>query len=159
MSIRPHGIARSIPMKLSSLALTIGLLLTGAVSAAEDADKKELEKLKGTWTITSDERGSPPVAKEKNPRVIVAGNQFTTEFQDKVIRKGTLKLDPTQNPRAIDVTYTEGEFKGKTLHGIYTLEKDIWTICYSRPGEERPRELPKKPGKTQILLTLKRGIP
>jgi uncharacterized protein (TIGR03067 family) len=146
-------------MRLHALiALTIGLLPAAGVRA-DDASKKELDKLQGAWTIVSDERDGKPVAADQGARVTMSGDRFSTEKGDKVLRRGTLKLDPAKTPKTVDVTYTEGEFKGRTLLGVYNLEGDTWKICYGLPGEERPRMVPDKAGKGQVLLTLQRAKP
>lgn len=143
---------------LALMALVAALLLVAGVPAQDDA-RKELDKLQGTWMILADEREGNPVATDRDAVVRMRDDQFTTQSGSKVLRRGTLKLDPSKSPKEIDVTYTEGEFEGKTLKGIYTLEGDNWKICYGLPGEERPREIPRKTGKGQMLLTLQRGKP
>src|SRR5262249_55559147 len=132
-----------------------GLVLATNVPA-EDS-KKELDKLQGNWTIVSDDREGKPAATDRDAMVTVREDQFTTKSGSKVLRTGTLKLDPSKSPKEIDVTYTEGEFKGQTLKGVYTLEGDSWKICYGLPGGDRPRSVPQKAGKGQMLLTLQRG--
>jgi uncharacterized protein (TIGR03067 family) len=89
----------------------------------------------------------------------VAGNKFTTKAGDRTLRAGTLEVDPAQKPKHIDVTYSEGPFKGKTLHGVYALEGGTWQILYSLLGKDRPLALAGTAGEGQVLLILKREKP
>jgi uncharacterized protein (TIGR03067 family) len=150
---------------LSALALVLALGASPYVVQArqapdkEVAAKKEFEKLQGNWRMVSVECAGKPQETPKDALATVAGDQFTTKSGKEVVRAGTLKLDPTQKPKAIDATYTAGPDKGQTFQGIYELEGDTWKICYSAPGKERPKALPDKQGTAYLLLVLKREKP
>ncbi|GEM_PF-5896652 len=75
-------------------------------------------------------------------------------------REFSIKLDPTKNPKAIDMTALDGEFKGDTNPAIYQLEGDTLKLCMSNePGNnKRPTELASKEGSKLLLMTLKRSI-
>jgi uncharacterized protein (TIGR03067 family) len=75
---------------------------------------------------------------------------------DKVFGGGTIKLDPTKKPRAIGVTFTEGEHKGETRLGNYEIEIDVFRVCLARVGGERPAEFTARPGSGRILIVYKR---
>jgi uncharacterized protein (TIGR03067 family) len=75
---------------------------------------------------------------------------------DKVIAEATVKLDPTNKPKAIDVTFTAGEKKGKTVLGIYEIEPDTFRVCVARPGDRRPADFSAKVGSGRTLLVYKR---
>jgi uncharacterized protein (TIGR03067 family) len=143
-------------MRRNGLIVVAGALLLAGPLGAQESAKDELAKLQGAWKIVTHERDGKPVATDKNARVVMNGNKFVTKAGDKVLREGTLKLDPAQKPPAIDVTYTEGPFKGQTLKGVYELDGDSWKICYGEPGEERPKQIPARAGKGQLLLILER---
>jgi uncharacterized protein (TIGR03067 family) len=68
----------------------------------------------------------------------------------------TTKLDPTQNPMTIDVTFTEGDLKGKTSLGIYKIEGDLLTICRSAPDQARPTEFASLPGSGHTPMSYQR---
>jgi uncharacterized protein (TIGR03067 family) len=57
----------------------------------------------------------------------------------------TYKLDPSKNPKEIDITE-----KGKTVLGIYAIDGDTLTICVSESF--RPTELKDGPGCTFFVL-------
>ncbi len=132
------------------LVVTAGWLLA-ADTPQDAAAKKELESFQGDWIVASAERDGKPDETRKDAQVTIAGNQFTRTTKSLTV-KGTLKLDPSKTPKTIDVTYADGPDKGITLQGIYKLEKDTWTMCFSA----RPTEFTSKPGPGQLLVVLKR---
>ena len=60
--------------------------------------------------------------------------------------KGTFKVDPTREPKALDLTDTFGADAGKTFLAIYALEGDRLTFCAADAGQERPAEFRTRPG-------------
>ena len=58
----------------------------------------------------------------------------TARSEGKVFIAGTTAIDPTASPMTIDVTFAEGDAKGKTALGIYKLDGDLLTICRAGPG-------------------------
>jgi len=73
-----------------------------------------------------------------------------------VINEGTVKLDPTKKPKAIDITFTAGERKGQMVLGIYEIEGDTFRVCVARPGDERPAEFSAKAGSGRTLVAYQR---
>jgi uncharacterized protein (TIGR03067 family) len=76
--------------------------------------------------------------------------------EGKVIISSTTKIDPARKPMTIDVTYTEGDSKGRTALGIYKIEGEILTICRTAPDKPRPTEVASQPGSGHPLMTYKR---
>jgi internalin A len=138
-------------MRLRALMLVV---LVGSLIAADDPKdvaKKELESLQGDWIVASAEQNGKPDETRKDAQVTIAGNQFTRATKSLTV-KGTLQLDPSKNPKALDLTYADGPDKGTMLQGIYKLEKDTWTMCLAA----RPTEFSSKPSTGQLLIVLKR---
>jgi uncharacterized protein (TIGR03067 family) len=75
------------------------------------------------------------------------------------IDKGTVKLDPTKTPKAMDVTGTEGPNKGKTFLAIYELKGDTLRICYDLGGKARPAAFESPEKAPLFLVTYKRSKP
>jgi uncharacterized protein (TIGR03067 family) len=114
--------------------------------------KADATALKGTWEVVSSQfdGNDLPTA----GRTLVFGDkEFTAYVGDKKGRTLTLALEPTTNPKRIDLD--KGGKDGKAF-GIYALEKDELKICYGEPGAERPRAFESKAGSRVFLLVLKR---
>ena len=69
----------------------------------------------------------------------------------------TLKLDATQKPRAVDLTYTKGPNTGKVELAIYALEGDTLRICINeKKGGARPTEFVSTKANEFSLAVLKK---
>jgi len=148
-------------MRLHAL-LIVGAGLLIAADDKGDAAKKDAEKLQGTWKLVSLEVDGKKATKgeiKQEQKMVVEGDKFSSTVDDKHSFKGTFKLDPTKKPKAVDVQVTEGDFKGKTLLGIYDVEKDSLRACYAPPGKERPAEFDSKAGSGLYLYVYKRAKP
>ena len=149
-------------MKLVLTALSVALLL--AAEDKQDDAKKDQEALQGAWKVISSEAGGKDQTEEfKDHLLVFEGATFALKKGDEVGLKGTFKLDPSEKPRAIDITITEGGQegdKGKVLHGIYELDKGTLKWCTAEPGgTDRPKEFSTKEGINHMLVTLKKDRP
>jgi uncharacterized protein (TIGR03067 family) len=74
----------------------------------------------------------------------------------KVFIASTTKIDPTDNPATIDITFSSGEVKGGTALGIYKIEDGVLTICRADPGQARPAVFSSDPGNGWTLMSYRR---
>jgi len=135
------------------LVLGIGLALSFA-QAAEEPQKK----LRGTWTATKAERDGKAADDIVGHRLSFTGNRFQILSKDgKPLYAGTIRVEPSKKPRAIDFEHTEGVLKGKAWKGIYVLDGDTLTICDNAPNLDkgRPAALEAKSGSGYVLITFK----
>ena len=121
--------------------------------------EEEIAKFQGTWKQIGYERDGvrEPIDDEKDwdPRSTFHGSTFVVEIADGSIPiRGTFKLDPTKDPKAIDYTDTHGADAGKTFLAIYSLEGDRLIFCAASEGQERPTEFKTKSG--EVLRTCQR---
>jgi uncharacterized protein (TIGR03067 family) len=139
------------PVLLAALPV---LLLTA--QASDDA-AKEYARFDGIWKFASIHVAgkSLPAEAFKDSRLILRGNRWTLKEADSSTG-GTYKVDVSRKPRHIDVTFTEGPEKGKTMLGIYELDGDTYRVCFALGGKDRPTAFASKPGSQQILEVLKR---
>jgi uncharacterized protein (TIGR03067 family) len=145
--------------------VAIVCLFVGIRSQAADGDAKEqavakdLQAFKGTWRLSSKEEDGKKFSEEEIKDVIAtndgAGN-VSVRRGGKVFNEGTVKLDPTQKPKAIDVTFIGGERKGQMILGIYEIDADAFRVCVARPGDERPADFSAKSGSGRTLIVYKR---
>src|SRR5262249_19026233 len=126
-----------------------------------DAVAREMEKFQGTWRQIAHERdgvADPPDERGWEPRVTFTGDTFMVTLADgSTAIKGTFKLDPTQEPKAVDWTDTFGPDEGRTFLAIYSLEGDRWVFWAVDEGQERPTEFRAGPG--QDLRVNQREVP
>ena len=133
------------------LVLAVGLLL--AADAKEDAAKKELKKLEGTWQVVSMEMDGQKQSEDdaKQFKVIIKENKYTLKMGDNAINQGTFTIDATKKPKTIDIKPTEGDNAGQTMLGIYEQDGDTQKTCYAQPDKKRPTKFSSDDGQTLIV--------
>lgn len=118
-------------------ALGFSLLLLGSAQTDDpNALKKEMELLKGKWSLNGEVQFA--IYGDESFEISIAGNHIN----------GARKIDPTKKPK--EITLTPDNTK-KPLYGIYELKGDTLTLCI---GEKRPTQFKANPGVT--LWELKR---
>jgi uncharacterized protein (TIGR03067 family) len=122
--------------------------------------QSDAEKMAGIWKCESANNDGKPLADEivRELRLtLTKDGGYKTERGKQVLFDSTYKLDGGQKSKQIDMIGTEGENRGKTAQGIYALDGDTLTICYTMPGGERPKEFESKPGSKATLVVWKRA--
>jgi uncharacterized protein (TIGR03067 family) len=145
--------------------LAIVCLIAGVGVRAADGDAKEaavtkdLEAFKGSWRLISREADGKKSSEEWIKDVTMTSDglgKFSVRRGGKVVAEATGKLDPTAKPKAVDVTFTAGEHKGKTVLGIYEVEGDTFRVCVARPGGGRHAAFSAEAGSGRTLVVYKR---
>ncbi len=133
-------------MKTTCLPLlTLAFLFVTAAPAQDDV-KKELDRLKGKWTVVSVERDGKALANFKDGVRTMDGEKYTLAPKTGAALMGTFKIDPGKKPKVMDMMPADGQYKGKTLLGIYELDGDTLKICFGEPGKDRPSEFTSTAG-------------
>jgi uncharacterized protein (TIGR03067 family) len=136
--------------------LTVAILVVGAVSAqGQDDGKKELEKLKGTWTVTEMIRDGKENANAKDDTATFDGTKLTIKTKTGG-HLATVKLDAGKKPMVMDMTPDDGAMKGKVHLGIFEISGDTLKMCFSLPDKPRPASFESKEGSGTMSITLKR---
>jgi RNA polymerase sigma factor (sigma-70 family) len=94
-------------------------------------ERTDREKLQGTWVLVSEEiDGQPVTDNQRTPiRLVFAGDGVTYRVGDGM-QEGTYQLDPTQSPRALDVTLG-GQM---VIAFIYEVTDTRLTLCWIKGG-------------------------
>jgi uncharacterized protein (TIGR03067 family) len=124
------------------------LLALVALGTDEDASRRDLEKMQGDWAATEMTSDGVKLAADDAQALFrtIKGDKYTVFRFDRPIGKGTLKLDATKMPRAIDVVPDAAGGKGKPMLGIYRIDGDKLELCFAGPGKERPTSFESKEG-------------
>jgi uncharacterized protein (TIGR03067 family) len=141
---------------MSGLILVSALVTAAFAQPAQEAQKQ----LQGAWTATQAERDGKPADDVVGHRLSFTGNRFQIQSKDgKLLYTGTVRMDPSAKPAAIDFTHTDGTLKGKAWKGIYALEGDTLKICDNAPDLDkgRPAAFEAKSGSGYVLVTFKRA--
>jgi uncharacterized protein (TIGR03067 family) len=159
--MRPEG---GRPTKLEStpgsgLILAVWKRSRPAEGAKEVAIRKDRERLKGTWRSVSYARDGRVVDPDQLKGVVAifeADGVVTARAGDRIIVRAASTIDPTSSPRAIDLTFTEGDDKGRTSLGIYEIDGDTFRLCRATPGQPRPSAFASEPGSGLALMSYRR---
>src|SRR5260370_14977966 len=148
-------------MKRLLLVLSVMGLVRPEERRGEDADKQDLEKLQGTWTMAALEVDGKPVPEEKlkSSTLTIKGDKYIIKVKDDT-HETIIKLDPAKKPKEIDMTFTEGANKDNVLKGIYEIDGDTFKICRALlPDKNRPTEFGTWPDTGVFLVTCHRQAP
>jgi uncharacterized protein (TIGR03067 family) len=153
-------------MRQHALALGVGLWFVGlgsllaAGDAKDEAIKKDRKKYEGTWQVVSLEIDGNQTGEADAKKITVingADGTWAVEAEGNAVFRGTSIIDPTKKPKAVDLTVTEGQDKGKTLLGIYEFSgDDTRKVCLAPAGKGRPTEFAAPSGSGHILAVLQR---
>jgi uncharacterized protein (TIGR03067 family) len=135
---------------LMLVPLCLAIVLTA--ETARSGDKKEQEKLEGTWSLMK-VTGGKTERKDKETKITFKGDKVTFKAGEEV----TYSVDPTKKPKELNV-HIEKDGKKVTMKGIYELDGDTLKICHfqgdKKSMEGRPKELVAND--ETILAVLKR---
>lgn len=124
----------------------------GAKPDKDGAERAELERLKGVWLQAGDD-----VPAENVPaRLVYTGREFVGRLGDKVLFRGRVALDPTADPRTIDLTVESAPGQSRTMKGVYVLDDTTYKGVLAAPGKERPTRLTPEPDSGQKPFHLER---
>lgn len=132
-------------MKLQVLIPGMLVLMLAADTEKQEATKKEMEKLQGTWVWKTTEtfgRAAPFWYPAKSFRVEGHKIVLMTDGKEVAETECTFKVDPSQKPKALDLIIKTGR-KTRTTKCIYTLDGDELKICLE--GVDKPEEELKRP--------------
>jgi uncharacterized protein (TIGR03067 family) len=122
------------------------LALTPAAGPLGEAAKKELAALEGNWALVRFERrGTVPEA--DRPVLTIKGSKWSMpdlggDFE-------VIALDPTADPKLIDLRGPSNDGKTRDREGIYKVDGDTLTVvAYARADKKRPTtfDTPTDPG-------------
>jgi uncharacterized protein (TIGR03067 family) len=116
-------------------------------------------ELAGTWQAVSyalDGKEATSADMQKVQLIIDGGGNAKALNEGKVFVASVLEIDPIHSPTTMDLTFTEGDSKGKKSLGIYKIEDNLLTICRAAPDKPRPTAFSSKPDSGQTLMTYRR---
>jgi uncharacterized protein (TIGR03067 family) len=136
----------------------IGLLaiVMSAAAGAQAGLSKELTALQGNWVTTMLNGEAVPA----NPEVMLAvdKDKYAQSVDGQVIERGSIKLDASKKPVAIDLIITEGTDAGKTQLGVIDIAEKTIRFKLSRPGETtRPGDFEPADGFDVFVFNKKAG--
>ena len=134
-------------MKSCVLAVFSVMLLAAADNSKDAAVQKDLENFQGVWTVESMELNGKPLSEERRAKIklTITGEKFTFETGIDS-HEGLYKIDPTKDPRELNIVITRGDEKGKVYLVIYKFEDGKMIECMRQDNKSRPSQFTGKAG-------------
>jgi uncharacterized protein (TIGR03067 family) len=157
--ITSRSFSETVPAQAASeqpMAHAVVMLLwLVSMGASGPGDLQEtLERLQGTWVLTSLEGEGLPSGVHVG--LVFNGDKYHGLRNGTIDERGTIKLDIAAGQMAIDLVISEGKYAGKTQLGLVNIAGDSMTLVLAEPGATvRPAALTQSP----LGLTKLRPIP
>jgi uncharacterized protein (TIGR03067 family) len=116
-----------------------------------------MSQLDGVWTCEGATVNGRKLDESVTASLKLAlnGTQYTTKRGDEVLFDSTYSIDTSKNPPHIDMVGI-GELAGKIGEGIYQVDGDRLTMCYTMPGQRRPVAFASEEGSEAFLMIWQR---
>jgi uncharacterized protein (TIGR03067 family) len=126
----------------------VAVLSIGADAAKDAAVRNDLENFQGTWTVESMDLDGKPLAEEKQQKIKleIKGEDFRFYGAEGGSEPGLYKIDPTKDPKELDIVITEGKDKGKVYLVIYKFDSGKMIQCMELDNKARPKTFTGKAG-------------
>ena len=133
------------------------LRLRAGSGAKEAAAADPLAPLQGTWEIVSFEQNGSAAPQDDvaGITVIITGSAYKLINKDNV-SKGTFTLDPSKDPKQMDVRHQSESGNEQSMLAIYEVTSDTMRVCYNPDGGSRPTSFSTKPDSGHISVVYKR---
>jgi uncharacterized protein (TIGR03067 family) len=126
----------------------------------KEQPRKDAENLQGAWRPVRSEQGALDDTWEvEDHRIVFEKDAFTLKKGDKILLKGTFKLDITKYPKTIDIAITEGGHKEKLMLGIWEMVEGELRWCVAELGKDRPKAFATDKGRTDRLARFTKDKP
>jgi uncharacterized protein (TIGR03067 family) len=138
------------------LVLTAAVVALAADPPEDHANKKDLTRLQGVWQLRHTKEDGEDSAMPSGAWVdiVISGSKFALVLGHIAAVSGSLTLDATKEPPAIDVAFEQDKV---FLCGIYEVKEGTLRICFTdKKGKQRPKEFDAKKGSPYTLWVLKR---
>jgi uncharacterized protein (TIGR03067 family) len=147
-----------MPRRLAALCLLLTPLAAHALQSADERVKREEEKLAGTWRVVSVEADGQalPAKQFRGLKMTFKAGKFTAQREQGDKQEGTYKLDPSKNPKRIDIARKDGPPEGRNQLAIYSLAGNTLKICSDNSDKDRPDGFTTRGKEGRVLMTLRR---
>ena len=150
---------KHIAVALLVVLWSVSIVFGAETKTTQPSDAKDAVAIQGTWLPSAAELAGKKYPDEvrKSIKLVIKDDTYAVTVGQAPPDRGTVKLDPSASPKAIDIAGTEGPNKGKTFLAIYELSGDTLRICYDLSGQSRPGEFRTEPNTALFLVTYQRA--
>lgn len=144
-------------MLTKSIWLVPVAVLALAQGGADDKAKMDLERLQGVWVMHALEINGKLESRIQDTVLTIKKDEYKIATKGKDRPGFRIKLDPTKDPKWIDMIQTQPDGTEKVVKGIYSIENDTFKMCRGlEPTQERPNQLATWPNTNYFVVTWKK---
>lgn len=126
-----------------------------------EAAKKELKQLEGKWRVVKGANSTGEMdldPKESEFFMVFKGGDVTFEFREKKETIRITAIDPSTDPKCIDLLEKREGRPDRTLEGVFKIDGDKLLLALSFPKDvkQRPVSFDKPTDARTLVYTLKR---
>jgi uncharacterized protein (TIGR03067 family) len=140
---------------VATLAAVLLLAPAADPPKLSEAGQKELKALQGKWQIQTEVRFNEERDRSADPDGVLEFNGHKIRAEGKEAGE-VAALDPSTDPKCIDLKIDAGPAKGLVLEAIFKIDGDNLTISVCLMEKKRPTNFDKPTDAAVILVTLKR---
>lgn len=139
-----------------SLALACLVFLHPTVDSGDKA-ADDLMRIQGTWEVY-ESISMKQIGSLREAKFVFSGNKLkVTQVKDTEDREFAFELDPSHNPKHLDLKMLTGPHKGTKGLGLYRLHHDTLALAVpNQPNNVRPTGFNPYDGNDLFVLYLKR---
>ena len=115
--------------------------------------QKELDQLQGKWVAKELQRDGKTIDVKDHEFVLeIKGDKWIFVGREKAV---FIALDPTTDPKCVDLKSVEKGREGQVDEGIYKLDGETLTIClHQGDGKSRPTKFETSPEQPDTILAV-----
>ncbi|HET6327609.1 MAG TPA: TIGR03067 domain-containing protein [Planctomycetaceae bacterium] len=136
-------------MKHCTVLIVLAIASTGFCA---DPKAPKADTMNGRWTPETAVMAGEAFPEEmrKSIHLTLSDGKYTVNIGDQV-DEGTYKVDESKTPKTITIVGKKGPNEGKTILGIYELDKGTLKVCYDMSGKAFPAKFESK-ADSQLFL-------
>jgi uncharacterized protein (TIGR03067 family) len=140
------------PMMVSFKNIRLKTLSGVSPSAAED-----LQKLQGVWEVAGGEVNGSAIPESDIPSITltITDKSYRVDREGNIDR-GSFSVDPSKQPKQMDIQPNSGDDAGNKLLAIYEIGADSFRVCYAAAGDDRPKAFSTEPDSRRLVINYKR---
>ena len=120
----------------------------------------DIQQLQGQWQATSVEVNGAALPSEDAANIVVTVKEMAyTALINERSDQGKFTIDPSKQPKQMDIHPDSGPDDGKRLSAIYEVGPETLRVCYAPEGTERPTDFSATENSGRLLITYKRKSP
>jgi len=140
------------PMKVEFKNLRLKPLPASNTSSADD-----IQKLQGLWEVAGGEVNGSAIPESDIPSITltITDKSYRVDREGNIDR-GSFSVDPSKQPKQMDIQPGSGQDSGNKLLAIYEIGEDSFKVCYAAAGEDRPTSFTTEPDSRRLTINYKR---